>query len=244
LPAGVQTRPWSGGRQDGGRSSSNSDSSWKQLKRVVKKLDAGKPIGTGIPPAFSTQNTRTWRGFEASRRAPPLTPVYIRAGFRRATSSCHRRGGADDPFLAALPFGFLFVMRRSKFLPNSALHFGNEHSRQNSRYGQLSSEYLGKKKAATRAAGRVHRRPAGAGVIGDTQIGEQSSILVRHRACAAISTGSSSAITRNIQDNSVCHVADDHACAGGQLCDRGTTARFLHGARCHDEVLIGNGGRC
>jgi carbonic anhydrase/acetyltransferase-like protein (isoleucine patch superfamily) len=44
----------------------------------------------------------------------------------------------------------------------------------------------------------------------------------------------------NIQDNTVCHVADDHACVVGDYVTCGHGA-ILHGCTVRDEVLIGMG---
>jgi len=76
-------------------------------------------------------------------------------------------------------------------------------------------------------------------VIGDTQIGEQSSIWF-----GSVLRGDINRVVighhTNIQDNSVCHVADDHACVVGNYVTAGHRA-ILHGCTVHDEVLVGMG---
>jgi carbonic anhydrase/acetyltransferase-like protein (isoleucine patch superfamily) len=76
-------------------------------------------------------------------------------------------------------------------------------------------------------------------VIGDTQIGEQSSIWF-----GSVLRGDINRVVighhTNIQDNSVCHVADDHACVVGNHVTVGHRV-ILHGCTVGDEVLIGMG---
>jgi carbonic anhydrase/acetyltransferase-like protein (isoleucine patch superfamily) len=76
-------------------------------------------------------------------------------------------------------------------------------------------------------------------VIGDTQIGEQSSIWF-----GSVLRGDINRVVighhTNIQDNSVCHVADEHACVVGNYVTVGHRA-ILHGCTVRDEVLIGMG---
>ena len=76
-------------------------------------------------------------------------------------------------------------------------------------------------------------------VIGDTQIGEQSSIWF-----GSVLRGDINRVVighhTNIQDNSVCHVADEHACVAGNYVTVGHRA-ILHGCMVRDEVLIGMG---
>ncbi len=76
-------------------------------------------------------------------------------------------------------------------------------------------------------------------VIGDTQIGEQSSVWF-----GSVLRGDINRVVighhTNIQDNSVCHVADDHACVVHNYVTVGHRA-ILHGCTVHDEVLIGMG---
>jgi carbonic anhydrase/acetyltransferase-like protein (isoleucine patch superfamily) len=80
---------------------------------------------------------------------------------------------------------------------------------------------------------------AGARLIGDVQVGERSSIWFNtvlrgdiHRVVIGHHT--------NIQDNSVCHVADDYACIVGNYVTAGHSV-VLHGCTVADEVLIGMG---
>src|ERR1700693_6419684 len=79
----------------------------------------------------------------------------------------------------------------------------------------------------------------GAHVIGDVQIGEQSSIWFN-----SVWRGDINRVVvghhTNIQDLSVCHVADDYACVVGNYVTAGHRA-ILHGCTVHDEVLIGMG---
>jgi carbonic anhydrase/acetyltransferase-like protein (isoleucine patch superfamily) len=76
-------------------------------------------------------------------------------------------------------------------------------------------------------------------VIGDTQIGKQSSIWF-----GSVLRGDINRVVighhTNVQDNSVCHVADEHACIVGNYVTVGHRA-ILHGCTVHDEVLIGMG---
>jgi carbonic anhydrase/acetyltransferase-like protein (isoleucine patch superfamily) len=76
-------------------------------------------------------------------------------------------------------------------------------------------------------------------VIGDTQIGEQSSIWF-----GSVLRGDINRVVighhTNIQDNSVCHVADEYACVVGNYVTVGHRA-ILHGCTVSDEVLIGMG---
>ncbi len=76
-------------------------------------------------------------------------------------------------------------------------------------------------------------------VIGDTQIGEQSSIWF-----GSVLRGDINRVVighhTNIQDNSVCHVADEHACVVGNYVTVGHRA-ILHGGTVEEEVLIGMG---
>jgi gamma-carbonic anhydrase len=79
----------------------------------------------------------------------------------------------------------------------------------------------------------------GAHVIGDVQIGEQSSIWFN-----SVLRGDINRVVvghhTNIQDLSVCHVADDYACVVGNYVTAGHRA-ILHGCTVGDEVLIGMG---
>jgi carbonic anhydrase/acetyltransferase-like protein (isoleucine patch superfamily) len=118
-------------------------------------------------------------------------------------------------------------------LAKSALHFATHIAR--IRVVGSVLEYLG------------HRPQIGAGVfiadtarvIGDTQIGEQSSIWF-----GSVLRGDINRVVighhTNIQDNSVCHVADEHACVVGHYVTVGHRA-ILHGCTVADEVLIGMG---
>ena len=76
-------------------------------------------------------------------------------------------------------------------------------------------------------------------VIGDTQIGEQSSIWF-----SSVLRGDINRVVighhTNIQDSSVCHVADEHACVVGNYVTVGHRV-ILHGCTVFDEVLIGMG---
>ena len=79
----------------------------------------------------------------------------------------------------------------------------------------------------------------GAHVIGDVQIGEQSSIWFN-----SVLRGDINRVVvghhTNIQDLSICHVADDYACVVGNYVTAGHRA-ILHGCTVRDEVLIGMG---
>ena len=76
-------------------------------------------------------------------------------------------------------------------------------------------------------------------VIGDTAIGEQSSIWF-----GSVLRGDINRVVighhTNIQDSSVCHVADEHACVVGNYVTVGHRV-ILHGCTVCDEVLIGMG---
>jgi gamma-carbonic anhydrase len=76
-------------------------------------------------------------------------------------------------------------------------------------------------------------------VIGDTHIGERSSIWFGSVLRGDINRVAIGHHT-NIQDNSVCHVADEHACVVGNYTTVGHRA-ILHGCVVGDEVLIGMG---
>lgn len=80
---------------------------------------------------------------------------------------------------------------------------------------------------------------AGARLVGDVTLGENSSVwfnsVVRgdiHRVVIGPGT--------NIQDNAVCHVADDFACVVGAYCTVGHQAT-IHACTIGDETLIGIG---
>jgi gamma-carbonic anhydrase len=76
-------------------------------------------------------------------------------------------------------------------------------------------------------------------VIGDTEIGEQSSIWY-----GSVLRGDINRVVighhTNIQDNSVCHVADQYACVVGNYVTVGHRA-ILHGCTVSDEVMVGMG---
>jgi carbonic anhydrase/acetyltransferase-like protein (isoleucine patch superfamily) len=76
-------------------------------------------------------------------------------------------------------------------------------------------------------------------VIGDTEIGEQSSVWF-----GSVLRGDINRVVighhTNIQDNSVCHVADEFACVVGNYVTVGHSA-VLHGCTVNDEVLVGMG---
>jgi carbonic anhydrase/acetyltransferase-like protein (isoleucine patch superfamily) len=76
-------------------------------------------------------------------------------------------------------------------------------------------------------------------VIGDTEIGEQSSIWF-----GSVLRGDINRVVighhTNIQDNSVCHVADQFACVVGNYVTVGHHV-ILHGCTVGDEVLVGMG---
>lgn len=79
----------------------------------------------------------------------------------------------------------------------------------------------------------------GAHLIGDVSVGEHSSIWF-----GSVLRGDINRVVvgdhTNVQDLSVCHVADEHACVLGSYITVGHRA-ILHGCEVHDEVLIGMG---
>jgi carbonic anhydrase/acetyltransferase-like protein (isoleucine patch superfamily) len=79
----------------------------------------------------------------------------------------------------------------------------------------------------------------GVRLIGDVVIGESSSIWFN-----SVLRGDINRVVvghhTNIQDNSVCHVADEYACVIGNYVTVGHRA-ILHGCTVEDEVLIGMG---
>jgi carbonic anhydrase/acetyltransferase-like protein (isoleucine patch superfamily) len=79
----------------------------------------------------------------------------------------------------------------------------------------------------------------GAQLIGDVEVGEQSSIWSNSVLRGDINRVIVGHHT-NIQDLSICHVADEHACVVGNYVTTGHRA-ILHGCIVHDEVLIGMG---
>jgi len=96
-------------------------------------------------------------------------------------------------------------------------------------------EYLGNR---PQVGAGVYVAP-GAQLIGDVEIGEQSSIWFN-----AVLRGDINRVVighhTNIQDVSVCHVADAHACVVGNYVTVGHRV-ILHGCIVRDEVLIGMG---
>jgi gamma-carbonic anhydrase len=79
----------------------------------------------------------------------------------------------------------------------------------------------------------------GAQLIGEVTVGEASSIWF-----GSVLRGDINRVVvghhTNIQDLSVCHVADEHACVVGNYVTCGHRA-ILHGCTVRDEVLIGMG---
>lgn len=79
----------------------------------------------------------------------------------------------------------------------------------------------------------------GASLIGDVEVGEQSSVWF-----GAVLRGDINRVIighhTNIQDLTVCHVADAHACVVGNYVTCGHRA-ILHGCTVRDEVLVGMG---
>ncbi len=115
----------------------------------------------------------------------------------------------------------------------TALHFATRIAR--IRFVANILEYLGK------------RPQIGAGVfladnarvIGDTEIGEYTSIWF-----GSVLRGDINRVVighhTNIQDNSVCHVADEFGCVVGNYVTVGHRV-ILHGCTVGDEVLVGMG---
>jgi carbonic anhydrase/acetyltransferase-like protein (isoleucine patch superfamily) len=79
----------------------------------------------------------------------------------------------------------------------------------------------------------------GAFLIGDVRLGESSSVWFNSVLRGDINRVVVGQHT-NIQDNSICHVADDYACVVGNYVTVGHRA-ILHGCTIGDEVLIGMG---
>ena len=79
----------------------------------------------------------------------------------------------------------------------------------------------------------------GAQLIGEVSVGDASSIWF-----GSVLRGDINRVVighhTNIQDLSVCHVADDYACEVGSYVTVGHRA-ILHGCRVDDEVLVGMG---
>ena len=96
-------------------------------------------------------------------------------------------------------------------------------------------EYLGKR---PQTGVNVYVAP-GAQLIGDVAVGEESSIWFNSVLRGDINRVVIGHYT-NIQDLSVCHVADAHACVVGNYVTVGHRT-ILHGCTVRDEVLIGMG---
>ncbi len=79
----------------------------------------------------------------------------------------------------------------------------------------------------------------GAWLIGDVKIGSHSSIWFNSVLRGDINRVEIGHHT-NIQDHSVCHVADEYACVVGNYVTVGHRA-ILHGCTVKDEVLVGMG---
>jgi carbonic anhydrase/acetyltransferase-like protein (isoleucine patch superfamily) len=79
----------------------------------------------------------------------------------------------------------------------------------------------------------------GAVVVGDVTLGDDASVWYN-----AVLRGDINRVVvghhTNVQDNSICHVADDHACVVGNYVTVGHRV-ILHGCTVGDEVLIGMG---
>ena len=79
----------------------------------------------------------------------------------------------------------------------------------------------------------------GAQLIGDVEVGNESSIWF-----GSVLRGDINRVVighhTNIQDLSVCHVADEYACRVGDYVTVGHRT-ILHGCAVHDEVLVGMG---
>jgi len=79
----------------------------------------------------------------------------------------------------------------------------------------------------------------GAQLIGNVEVGDASSIWF-----GSVLRGDINRVVighhTNIQDLSVCHVADEHACQVGDYVTVGHRV-ILHGCTVHDEVLVGMG---
>src|SRR5258706_41318 len=79
----------------------------------------------------------------------------------------------------------------------------------------------------------------GVRLVGDVRIGDRSSIWFN-----SVLRGDINHVVighhTNIQDNSVCHVADEHACVVGNYVTAGHGV-ILHGCTVGDEVLVGMG---
>jgi gamma-carbonic anhydrase len=103
-------------------------------------------------------------------------------------------------------------------------------------YGLLPTFHL--PDARPRRAASAYVAP-GAVVIGAVVLGEQSSVwytAVLRGDINSIHIGDQS----NVQDGSVLHVSDDHACIIGQRVTIGHRA-VVHACRVHNEVLVGMG---
>jgi carbonic anhydrase/acetyltransferase-like protein (isoleucine patch superfamily) len=80
---------------------------------------------------------------------------------------------------------------------------------------------------------------ANAQLIGEVTVGDESSVWF-----GSVLRGDINRVMvghhTNIQDLTVCHVADEHACIVGNYVTVGHRA-ILHGCTVHDEVLVGMG---
>lgn len=89
------------------------------------------------------------------------------------------------------------------------------------------------------AVGRDVFIAAGARLVGDVTLGDRSSVWFN-----SVLRGDINRVVigpgTNIQDNSVCHVADDFACVVGAYCTVGHQAT-IHACTIGDETLIGIG---
>jgi gamma-carbonic anhydrase len=128
--------------------------------------------------------------------------------------------------------GFVFFMVRRN-LAKSALHFATSIARIRPVSNVL--DYQGKRPQIDAGVFIADS----ARVIGDTHVGEQSSVWF-----GSVLRGDINRVVighhTNIQDNSVCHVADEHACVVGNYTTVGHRA-ILHGCTVGNEVLVGMG---
>jgi carbonic anhydrase/acetyltransferase-like protein (isoleucine patch superfamily) len=79
----------------------------------------------------------------------------------------------------------------------------------------------------------------GARLIGDVKVGDSSSVWFNCVLRGDINRVEIGHHT-NIQDNTICHVADEHACVVGNYVTCGHSA-ILHGCVVGDETLVGMG---
>jgi len=129
--------------------------------------------------------------------------------------------------------GFAFVIWYGGNSAKTALHFATRIAR--IRFVANVLEYLGKRPQIGVGVFLADT----ARVIGDTEIGEQSSVWF-----GSVLRGDINRVVighhTNIQDNSVCHVADEFACVVGNYVTVGHRVS-LHGCTVGDEVLVGMG---